>query len=161
MNFLIAIGATFIGLLILVPMFFALIRAFGIYTIVEEGRCHVYVLFGKVLAVLDEPGIYFLWLKLGLAAPIVNWASDKDNKPVRALMEKTVGIDAKATLPKFHSRTFVSAAKHQPGTINQAAPAFGKRRCALYATCFVNYNKPETGMDARAVLFILVVVSLV
>ena len=87
-----------------------------------------------------------------IAAPIVNWASDKDNKPVRALMEKTVGIDAKATLPKFHSRTFVSAAKHQPGTINQAAPAFGKRRCALYATCFVNYNKPETGMDARAVL---------
>ena len=33
-----------------------------------------------------------------------------------------------------------------------AAPAFGKRKAALYATCFVNYNKPDTGMDARAVL---------
>jgi Fe-S oxidoreductase len=32
------------------------------------------------------------------------------------------------------------------------APAFGKRRCALYATCFVNYNKPAIGMAARAVL---------
>jgi len=31
------------------------------------------VLFGKVLAVLDEPGIYFLWFKLGPAAVIINW----------------------------------------------------------------------------------------
>ena len=64
---------TFFGLFILVPIFFGLLRAFGVYAIVEEGRCHVYVLFGKVLAVLDEPGIYFLWARLGLVAPIVNW----------------------------------------------------------------------------------------
>jgi regulator of protease activity HflC (stomatin/prohibitin superfamily) len=73
MNFVVAVFATFIGCFILVPIFFGLIRSFGVYTIVEEGRCHVYVLFGKVLAVLDEPGIYFLWLKLGPMAPIVNW----------------------------------------------------------------------------------------
>ncbi len=85
-------------------------------------------------------------------APLVNWASDKDNKPMRALMEKTAGIDAKATLPKFHARTFVGAAKQQENDINTAAPAFGRRKAALYATCFVNYNKPDTGMDARAVL---------
>ena len=64
---------TFVGLFIAVPIFFGIIRAFGFYTIVEEGRCHVYVLFGKVLAVLDEPGIYFLWFKLGPAAVIINW----------------------------------------------------------------------------------------
>ena len=87
-----------------------------------------------------------------LVAPLVNWASDKDNKLTRPVMEKLAGIDAKATLPKFHSRTFVSADKHQESTVNQSAPAFGKRRAALYATCFVNYNKPDTGMDARAVL---------
>ena len=73
MNFLIAAGATFFGLFIIVPIFFGLLRAFGVYAIVEEGRCHVYVLFGKVLAVLDEPGIYFLWSKLGVVGPIVNW----------------------------------------------------------------------------------------
>lgn len=73
MNFLLSVVITFIGLFIVVPMIFGLIRAFGFYTVVEEGYAHVYVLFGKVLAVLDEPGIYFLWLKLGLAAPIVNW----------------------------------------------------------------------------------------
>ena len=86
------------------------------------------------------------------AAPLVNWASDKDNKPIRALMEKTAGIDAKAALPKFHARTFVSAARQAQNDVNRAAPAFGKRKAALYATCFVNYNKPDTGMDARAVL---------
>lgn len=72
-QFLAAAIFTFVGLFIFVPIFFAIIRAFGFYTIVEEGRCHVYVLFGKVLAVLDEPGIYFLWFKLGPAALIINW----------------------------------------------------------------------------------------
>src|SRR5215469_9859529 len=85
-------------------------------------------------------------------SPIVNWASGTGNKPMRALMEKTAGIDAKATLPKFHARTFVSAARQEENDINQAAPAYGRRKAALYATCFVNYNKPDTGMDARAVL---------
>ena len=69
----ISTAVTFFGLFILVPVLFGLLRAFGVYAIVEEGRCHVYVLFGKVLAVLDEPGIYFLWSRLGLVAPIVNW----------------------------------------------------------------------------------------
>jgi glycerol-3-phosphate dehydrogenase subunit C len=86
------------------------------------------------------------------ASPIINWASDTSNKPMRALMEKTAHIDPKATLPKFHSRTFVSEAKGAPVEPNPAAPAFGKRKAALYATCFVNYNKPVTGMDARKVL---------
>ena len=85
-------------------------------------------------------------------APLVNWASDKDNGLTRGVMEKVAHIDPKATLPKFHARTFVSAAKQEESAVNTAAPAFGKRKAALYATCFVNYNKPETGMDARAVL---------
>ncbi len=64
---------TFIASFIVIPILSALVRAFGVYTIVEEGRCHVYVLFGKVLAILDEPGFHLLWLKLGPAALIVNW----------------------------------------------------------------------------------------
>jgi len=72
-RFVVTAAMTFVGLFIAVPILFGIIRAFGFYTIVEEGRCHVYVLFGKVLAVLDEPGIYFLWFKLGPAAIIINW----------------------------------------------------------------------------------------
>lgn len=73
MNFLIAAGITFMGLFIVVPIIFGIIRAFGIYAIVEEGTNHVYVLFGKVIAVLDQPGFYILPFQLGPAAFIVNW----------------------------------------------------------------------------------------
>jgi len=64
---------TFVALFIIVPIIAAISRALGMYTIVEEGRCHIYVLFGKVVAILDEPGPYFLWLKMGPRALIVNW----------------------------------------------------------------------------------------
>ncbi len=73
MNFLIAFVATLVGFTILVPVVLAVTRAFGIYTIVNEGTCKVYVLFGKVLAVLNEPGLHFLPSKLGVAAFIVNF----------------------------------------------------------------------------------------
>ncbi|MDB6154439.1 MAG: band 7 protein [Chthoniobacteraceae bacterium] len=73
MTFLTAFGAAFFGMLFGVPIFLALLRVFGLYAIVQEGTCHVYVLFGKVIAVLDEPGFYFLIARLGFAAPIVNW----------------------------------------------------------------------------------------
>ncbi|HJW42071.1 MAG TPA: hypothetical protein VJ476_12695, partial [Rhizomicrobium sp.] len=86
------------------------------------------------------------------ASPVINWASSTSNKPMRAVMEKVAHIDRTAELPKFRTRTFVSADKRDPVQANAAAPAFGKRKAALYATCFVNYNKPVTGMDARAVL---------
>jgi regulator of protease activity HflC (stomatin/prohibitin superfamily) len=73
MNFLIALVVTFVGGFVLVPVFFWLLRFFGVYAIVEERRCYVYVLFGKVVAILDEPGLHILLFKLGLQAPIVRW----------------------------------------------------------------------------------------
>ena len=70
---LICAALTFIALFLLVPAFLGLLRAVGFYAIVRERRCLVYMLFGKVVAILDEPGLHFLWLKIGLKAPIVNW----------------------------------------------------------------------------------------
>jgi regulator of protease activity HflC (stomatin/prohibitin superfamily) len=55
------------------PIFRGLLKMFGVYAIVEEGTCHVYVLFGKVIATIREPGLNFLWLHLGWRALIVNW----------------------------------------------------------------------------------------
>src|SRR4051812_25442612 len=83
-----------------------------------------------------------------IVSPVINWASKKDNNLTRPLMEKVAGIDRDAELPKFHSRTFVSADRGDPIASNRAGPAYGKRKAALYATCFVNYNKPETGLAA-------------
>jgi glycerol-3-phosphate dehydrogenase subunit C len=88
----------------------------------------------------------------GLVAPVVNWASAKSNGLTRPLMEKTLHIDRDAQLPEFHSRTFMAQDRRDPVSPNPNAPAFGKRKAAIFATCFVNYNKPSTGMAARAVL---------
>ncbi len=87
-----------------------------------------------------------------VVAPVANWATRRGNKPVRALLEKTVGIDRDAELPKFHAVTFVKANQQVANYPNRDAPAFGKRKAALFATCFVNYNKPATGEAAVKVL---------
>lgn len=68
---------TFIGLFIVVPIVLGLARMFGLYTIVQEGECHVYILFGKVIGILKEPGLYFLWFKFGLSGFIVNWLGQR------------------------------------------------------------------------------------
>src|SRR5271170_6009895 len=73
MILLIAVAATVFACFVLVPVIFWLLRFFGFYAIVEERTCYVYVLFGKVVAVIDEPGLHILVLKLGLKAPIVRW----------------------------------------------------------------------------------------
>src|SRR5919202_693864 len=72
-GFLIAAVVTFVVCLIAEPIVHWLMRFCGVYAIVEEGTCHVYVLFGRVMGVLDEPGLYFLWLRWGPLAFIVNW----------------------------------------------------------------------------------------
>ncbi len=64
---------TFVGCFVLVPFLFWLMRMFGLYAIVQEGTCHVYTLFGKVVAVLDEPGLKILPARMGLAAFIIRW----------------------------------------------------------------------------------------
>jgi len=87
-----------------------------------------------------------------IASPIVNWAGSKDNSFTRTVMEKTIGVDRDAVLPKFHTRTFMAQDRSDPVSPNPHAPAFGKRKAAIFATCSVNYNKPATGMSARAVL---------
>jgi glycerol-3-phosphate dehydrogenase subunit C len=87
----------------------------------------------------------------GMVAPLANWATATGNGLTRPLMEKVVDIHREAALPKFHGKTFALRAKREAPPVNREAPAFG-RKAVLYATCFVNYNNPDIGMAARAVL---------
>jgi regulator of protease activity HflC (stomatin/prohibitin superfamily) len=73
MNFFVSALAAFVLSFVVVPLLLGLLRMFGLYTVIDEGRCYVYVLFGKVVAVIDEPGLHILLFKLGLKAPIVRW----------------------------------------------------------------------------------------
>ena len=68
---------TFVGLFIFVPIIGGLIRVFGLYAIVQEGTRHVYVLFGNVVGILEEPGLHLLWLELGWRALLVNWMGQR------------------------------------------------------------------------------------
>jgi regulator of protease activity HflC (stomatin/prohibitin superfamily) len=63
----------FFGALIGVPFLLGLARMFGLYAIVHEGTSHVYTLFGRVVGVINEPGLYILPAKIGPSAFIMNW----------------------------------------------------------------------------------------
>jgi regulator of protease activity HflC (stomatin/prohibitin superfamily) len=68
---------TFIGCFIAVPFILALLRFFGFYVVVEERQCLVFVLFGKVRLIIDEPGLHFpLASVLGWRALVVNFFGD-------------------------------------------------------------------------------------
>ncbi|MCL2430491.1 MAG: SPFH domain-containing protein [Alphaproteobacteria bacterium] len=72
-EFWMAAGVVFVALFVAETLIVALFRLFGVYAIVKERTCHVYVLFGRVVGILDTPGLYLLWRKLGPAALFVNW----------------------------------------------------------------------------------------
>jgi regulator of protease activity HflC (stomatin/prohibitin superfamily) len=73
MSFLIAAVVTFLLGFTLVPALLALAQMFGIYTVVEERKAHVYVLFGKVVTTIDEPGLHLLITRLGWKALVMRW----------------------------------------------------------------------------------------
>jgi len=84
-------------------------------------------------------------------APVANWASARRNTPLRKLLQAIASIDAEAELPRYHAKTAEDRLK-RPIAPNPAGPAFGQRKVALYATCYVDYNKPDTAVAAAKVL---------
>jgi regulator of protease activity HflC (stomatin/prohibitin superfamily) len=73
MGFLIAAFVTFVAMWFILPIFLFFLRLLGLYTIVQEGTCQVFVLFGKVIGILKEPGLHILPFVLGPSAFLVRW----------------------------------------------------------------------------------------
>jgi regulator of protease activity HflC (stomatin/prohibitin superfamily) len=71
-NILMAALIAFIGAFVAEAVILGLSRIFGLYAIVQERTARVYMLFGRVVGVLDEPGLHFLPGKLGASAFVVN-----------------------------------------------------------------------------------------
>jgi glycerol-3-phosphate dehydrogenase subunit C len=84
-------------------------------------------------------------------AGLVNTISARKNTPLRKLLEAIAQIDTEAELPRYYARTATDRLKN-PLAPNPAGPAFGQRKVALYATCFVDYNEPDTAVAAARVL---------
>lgn len=71
--FISAFVFTFFGMFVAAPLFFFFARRLGFYAVVQERTCQVFVLFGRVVGVIDEPGLHVLWLKLGPRALLIPW----------------------------------------------------------------------------------------
>jgi glycerol-3-phosphate dehydrogenase subunit C len=84
-------------------------------------------------------------------AGLANWATARKNTPLRQLLEAIAQIDAEAELPKYNSKTATDRLA-APIAPDPAGPAFGQRKVVLYATCFVDYNEPDTAVAAARVL---------
>jgi len=125
------------------------------YRAAEAAKGKTHFVAGQ-LAEMDRNGTL-----AAVVAPVANWGSDVKNTVTRKIAERVAGIDARAELPKFNSRTFVMQDRADPGFPNEEAPAFGKRKALIFATCFVNYNRPITGMAARKLLHHLGVEAIV
>jgi regulator of protease activity HflC (stomatin/prohibitin superfamily) len=72
-TFLISAVVAFFASAVGIPLLLALARMSGLWVVVPERRCYVYVLFGKVVCTIDEPGLHFLLPRMGPRAFIVNW----------------------------------------------------------------------------------------
>ncbi len=72
-DFILGAVISFVAMWILMPIGMFFLRQFGFYTIVQEGTCQVFVLFGKVIGALNEPGLHILPFELGVNAFLVRW----------------------------------------------------------------------------------------
>ncbi len=84
-------------------------------------------------------------------APVMNWGADRRNGLTRPVLEKLGGVHRDAPLPRYETPTLVKRAKKLKPAINDQATARG-RKAVIFATCFANYNRPEIGEAALAVL---------
>jgi len=73
MNFILTVGITFVLCWIAVPVLLGILGAVNFFTTINEGRAKVYILFGRVVGVVTEPGLHLLWLRLGPQAALVRF----------------------------------------------------------------------------------------
>jgi len=98
------------------------------------------------LAEIDRNG------KIGVVfSKIVNWFSNIKNKFFRKIIELIAGIDVRASLPKYNSETFTNYFIRNNNSI-KVGSSNKKRKVVIYSTCFVNFNKKNTGVAALKVL---------
>ena len=97
------------------------------------------------LAQIDRNG------KIGvLFSKILNWITDVKNIFFRKILELVANIDKRVKLPKYNSETFENFFKNNVKKISLERKV--ERKVVIYSTCFVNFNKKNTGVAALKVL---------
>ena len=97
------------------------------------------------LAQIDRNG------KIGvLLSSAINWVTNIKNSFIRKIIELLTHIDKRAGLPKYNSETFTNFFKKNVKKITLERVI--DRKVVIYSTCFVNFNKKNTGVAALKVL---------
>tara|TARA_B100001063_G_scaffold187201_1_gene177427 strand:- start:176 stop:1507 length:1332 start_codon:yes stop_codon:yes gene_type:complete len=90
--------------------------------------------------------------KIGIMlSGLINWILNTKNKLFRKILDLITGIDIRAQLPKYNSETFSNFFKKNAYKINYTNK-ISDRKVVIYSTCFVNFNKKNTGIAALKVL---------
>ena len=90
--------------------------------------------------------------KIGVMFSVfINWVTNIKSKFLRKILELITGIDKKVKLPTYNSETFTNYFKKNNKFINIETPN-KDRKVVIYSTCFVNFNKKDTGIAALKVL---------
>ena len=90
--------------------------------------------------------------KIGvLLSKTINWITNIKNKFFRRLIEIISGIDSRVQLPRYNSETFSNFFKKNKDKIVYDKKD-SERKVVIYSTCFVNFNKKNTGVAALKVL---------
>lgn len=70
----------------------------------------------------------------------------------RKLLDAALGVHPEAPIPEYRSRTLRSQLRKQSDAVPAAQPAGGTRgKVALFATCYINRNEPQIGLDLAAI----------
>lgn len=102
----------------------------------------------KILTSTDRVGSL---AGIPVVAQTVNTANNI--KPVRKVMEKTIGIHADASLPDFHSNSLRKRYKNFSSPDNSAEETDQtKGKVAVFVTCYGNRNEPDVVEDLIEVL---------
>lgn len=100
----------------------------------------------KILASTDKMGSF-------AGIPIVTEAVNAVNRTgaMRSVMESALGVDKKAWIPEYASKTFpqiATTSRDWPVKNGDKTPG----KVAIFATCYINYNEPGIGQDLIKIL---------
>ena len=100
----------------------------------------------KVLTSTDKVGTFVGIPVVAQTANIVNTI-----KPMRKVMEKTIGIHSEAVLPKFYSNSLRKRFKNKK-IASELKNINYKAKVAVFVTCYGNRNEPDVVEDLIAIL---------
>lgn len=73
------------------------------------------------------------------------------SKPMRKMLESTLGVHADAVVPEYHGNTLRKRLAGHKSSASAEAGETTRGKVALFATCYGNYNEPHVGEDLVAV----------